>query len=56
MISTREEQMQHFSDFQLRVARIMHQHNLTIVQAELQVWQQIEQELFHWHVGSDQAR
>ncbi len=46
-VPPREVQLQYFSDFQLRVARVMHQHTLTIVKAESQVWQQIEQELFH---------
>jgi transcriptional regulator with XRE-family HTH domain len=52
-VPPREVQLQYFSDFQLRVARVMHQHNLTIVKAELQVWQQIEQELFHWQAGDN---
>lgn len=51
-VPPREVQMQYFADFQQRVARVMLQFNLTIVQAELQVWQQIEQELFHWHAES----
>jgi transcriptional regulator with XRE-family HTH domain len=46
-VPPREVQLQYFSDFQLRVARVMHQKNQTIVKAESQVWQQIEQELFH---------
>lgn len=51
-VPPREVQLEHFTDFQQRVARVMLQSSTTLVQAELQVWQQIEQELFHWHAGS----
>lgn len=54
-VPPREVQLQYFSDFQQQVARVMHQHNLTIVKAEVLVWQQIEQKLFHWQEDNDQA-
>jgi len=54
-VPPREVQLQYLSDFQQQVARIMHQQNLTIVKAEVLVWQQIEQKLFHWQEGNDRA-
>src|SRR5581483_12142552 len=51
-VPPREVQLEHFTDFQQKVARVMLQSSATIVQAERQVWQQIEKELFHWHAGS----
>lgn len=46
---TLEEQRKLFIGFQQRVAQTMFQSNVTIVQAELTVWQQIEQEMFGLH-------
>jgi transcriptional regulator with XRE-family HTH domain len=53
-VPPREEQLPYFSDFQLRLARVMHEHNLPIVKAEWLVWQQMERKLFHWGEDGDQ--
>jgi transcriptional regulator with XRE-family HTH domain len=49
-----DEQKKRFTGFQQRVAQVMIQQRLKVVQAEMVVWQQIERDLFNWEVRAAQ--